>query len=89
MSVPAVVMTNRNKGRQASPFAPCAVTTMTGKNVRRKKCEVKNMTLKFYMPMNPPRTTAQQKRVVVSKSGRQLRFESDALRADLERSLTR
>lgn len=43
------------------------------------------MTLKFFMAMNPPRTTAQQKRVVVSKSGRQLRFESDALRAAHEK----
>ena len=47
------------------------------------------MTLKFFMAMNPPRTTAQQKRVVASKSGRQLRFESDDLHADLERSLMR
>ena len=47
------------------------------------------MTLKFFMAMNPPRTTAQQKRVAVSKSGRQLRFEGDALRAAHEKSMTR
>lgn len=38
------------------------------------------MTLKFFMPMIPPRTTAQQKRVVVGKSGKQARYEDDGLR---------
>ena len=38
------------------------------------------MELKFFLSMNPPRTTAQQKRVVVTKQGKQLRFEGDALK---------
>lgn len=38
------------------------------------------MKLNFFLPMNPPRTTAQQKRVVVTKQGKQLRFEGDALK---------
>ena len=38
------------------------------------------MKLNFFLPMNPPRTTAQQKRVVVTKSGKQVRYEGDALK---------
>lgn len=38
------------------------------------------MELKFFLPMNPPRTTAQQKRVAVSKSGKQVRYEGDTLK---------
>lgn len=38
------------------------------------------MELKFFLPMIPPRTTAQQKRVVVTKQGKQLRYEDDALK---------
>lgn len=37
--------------------------------------------LSFFLPMDPPRTTAQQKRVAVSKSGKQVRFEGDALKS--------
>lgn len=37
------------------------------------------MELKFFLPMIPPRTTAQQKRVAVAKDGRQLRYENQAL----------
>lgn len=43
------------------------------------------MVLKFFLPMDPPRTTAQQKRVVVGKDGRQRRYESDSLRAAHEK----
>ncbi|MGN0776029.1 MAG: RusA family crossover junction endodeoxyribonuclease [Candidatus Ventricola sp.] len=38
------------------------------------------MELKFFLPMIPPRTTAQQKRVAVSKNGKQVRYEGDALK---------
>lgn len=37
--------------------------------------------IQFFMPMNPPRTTAQQKRVAVTESGKQVRFEGDSLKA--------
>ena len=41
--------------------------------------------MSFFLPMDPPRTTAQQKRVAVSKSGKQVRFEGDALKAAHEK----
>lgn len=37
--------------------------------------------LRFFMPMEPPRTTAQQKRVAVTKGGRQVRYEDERLAA--------
>ena len=36
--------------------------------------------IQFFMHMIPPRTRAQQKRVVVSKGGKQLRYEGDSLK---------
>lgn len=41
--------------------------------------------IRFFLPMNPPRTTAQQKRVVVTSKGKQLRYEDDALKAAHEK----
>lgn len=43
------------------------------------------MMLSFFLPMNPPRTTAQQKRVVVRKDGRQARYEDEDLKAAHEK----
>lgn len=37
--------------------------------------------IQFFMHMIPPRTTAQQKRVAVSKSGKQLRYEGESLKS--------
>lgn len=45
------------------------------------------MEIKFFMPMNPPRTTAQQKRVGVTKNGKQVRYEDDSLKAAHEKLL--
>lgn len=50
---------------------------ITREGDRREK-EWSEMELRFYLPMEPPRTTAQQKRVVV-KNGRQMRYEGQAL----------
>lgn len=43
--------------------------------------------LKFFMPMIPPRTTAQHKRVGVSKTGKQVRYEDASLKAAHEKLL--
>ena len=45
------------------------------------------MKISFFLPMDPPRTTAQQKRVVVSKTGKQVRYENERLKAAHEKLL--
>lgn len=37
------------------------------------------MLMNFFMPMVPPRTTAQQKRVGVTRTGKQVRYEGEKL----------
>lgn len=36
--------------------------------------------MNFFLPMHPPRTTAQQKRVGVTATGKQVRYEGDNLK---------
>ena len=45
------------------------------------------MEVRFFMPMIPPRTTAQQKRVGVTKNGKQVRYEDASLKAAHEKLL--